>query len=254
MLPKSLPTGIAETPASRARRMEIVGHLTGGVMHDFNNILSVISGTIDILAEAVADRPDLAAIAGLIEEAATRGAALASNLLVLARGQPSRLRDVDVVSVLADAARLLRPAMGAQIEIDFRPAAEVPPALADPGQLMAAIISLAILAREAMPQGGRIGFEAQRAAAGDGGAGFAAEHFVMVTVTARSRGTVADVPQGILRDLGMIGDFINRCGGHIEPGRQGDRGTSVRIYLPQAADAVQSSAADHGERSAAAPL
>jgi signal transduction histidine kinase len=58
MLPKSLPAGAAETQVSRARRMEIVGHLTGGVVHDFNNILSVISGTIDILARAVADRPD----------------------------------------------------------------------------------------------------------------------------------------------------------------------------------------------------
>src|SRR4030081_328588 len=85
MLQKSLPVEAAEAKVCQARRMEIVGQLTGGVVHDFNNILTVISGTIEILAEAVADRPDLAAIAGLITEAAARGANLTSNLLAVAR-------------------------------------------------------------------------------------------------------------------------------------------------------------------------
>src|ERR1700738_2712830 len=98
----------AEALSCQTQRMAIVGQLTGGVVHDFNNILTVISGTIDILAEAVADRPDLAAIAGLISEAATRGANLTSTLLAFARGQPSQPRDVDVDALLADAARLLR--------------------------------------------------------------------------------------------------------------------------------------------------
>ena len=118
MLEKSLPAESAEVQVCQARRMEIVGELTGGVVHDFNNILTVISGTIDILAEAVANRPDLAAIAGLISEAATRGANLTSTLLAFARGQPSQPRDVDVNALLADAARLLRPTLGEHIEID----------------------------------------------------------------------------------------------------------------------------------------
>jgi signal transduction histidine kinase len=92
--------------------MEIVGQLTGGVVHDFNNILTVITGTIEILAEAVADRPELAAIARLIDEAASRGANLTSHLLAFARGQPSQPRDVDVNALLLDAARLLRPTLG----------------------------------------------------------------------------------------------------------------------------------------------
>ena len=70
--------------------MAIVGHLTGGVVHDFNNLLTVIMGTIEVLGEAVADRPELAAIAGLIAEAAARGADLTSHLLAFARGQPSQ--------------------------------------------------------------------------------------------------------------------------------------------------------------------
>src|ERR1700738_87601 len=104
------------------RKMAIVGELTGGVVHDFNNILTVISGTIEILAEAVADRPDLAAIARLIDEAAARGANLTSHLLAFARGQSSPPREVDVNAVVVEAARLLRPTLGEQIEIDPVPA------------------------------------------------------------------------------------------------------------------------------------
>jgi len=139
--------------------MEIVGQLTGGVVHDFNNILTVISGTIEILAEAVADRPDLAAIAGLITEAAVRGANLTSNLLAFARGQPSPPRDIDVNALLVDAARLLRPMLGEHIEIDALGTADVSIALVDPNLLMTAILNLAVIARDAMPEGGKLTFE-----------------------------------------------------------------------------------------------
>src|ERR1019366_7560217 len=90
MLQKSMPAEAAEAEVCQAQRMEIVGQLTGGVVHDFNNILTVIAGTIEILAEAVADRPELAAIARLIDEAAARGASLTLHLLAFARGRPSQ--------------------------------------------------------------------------------------------------------------------------------------------------------------------
>ena len=85
---KLLPNGGAGPQASQAQRMEIVGRLAGGIDHDFNNILTVIAGTIDILADAVHDRPELAAVAGLITEATARGANLTSHLLAFARAQP----------------------------------------------------------------------------------------------------------------------------------------------------------------------
>ena len=97
----------AEAQARMAERMEIVGRLTGGIVHDFNNILTVITGTIGILAEAVADRPDLAAIAGLIDQAAARGADLTAHVLAFTHGQPSQSCEVDVNALLGDAARLL---------------------------------------------------------------------------------------------------------------------------------------------------
>jgi signal transduction histidine kinase len=139
--------------------MAIVGQLTGGVVHDFNNILTVIAGTIEILADAVAGQPELEAVAGLISEAAARGASLTSHLLAFAHGKPSQPRDVDVNSLLVDAARLLRPTLGEQIEIDTVLAAGGSPALVDPSRLMAAILNLAIMARDAMPEGGTLSFE-----------------------------------------------------------------------------------------------
>ena len=127
MLEKSLLAEAAEAQAFRAQRMEVVGQLTSGIVHDFNNILTVIAGTIEILSEAVADRPDLAAIAGLITEASARGANLTSHLLAFARGQPSRPREIEVNALLVEAARLLRPTLGEQIEIDSIPAIDVLP-------------------------------------------------------------------------------------------------------------------------------
>ena len=110
---------------------------------------------IDILAEAVANEPQLAAIAELIDDAATRGAALTAHLLGFARGRPSQPREVELNALLADAVRLLRPTLGG-IELDVAAVADIPPALADPGQLMAAVLSLAIAARNAMPEGGKL--------------------------------------------------------------------------------------------------
>src|SRR5260370_15293726 len=105
----------AEALICQAQRMEIVGQLTGGIVHDFNNILTVITGTIEILAEAVADRPDLAAVAELAGEAAARGADLTSHLLAFARGHPSQPREVHVTALIVEPARLPPPTLGEPI-------------------------------------------------------------------------------------------------------------------------------------------
>jgi len=220
--------------------MEIVGQLTGGVVHDFNNILTVISGTIDLLAEAVADRPDLAAITTLIGEAAARGASLTSNLLAFSCGQSSRLRDVDVAALLADAARLLRPTLGEQIAINAKPVVGVQLVLADSSQLMAAILNLAILARDAMPGGGTLSFEAGRA-----DLEISAEDFVLIAVTAAGYGGIAEYPEPVFAELDGVEGIVRQSGGHLEVRSEAGRGTSVKIYLPRAIAVVQSP--DHAD-------
>ncbi len=121
-----------------------MGQLSGGILHEFNNILTVISGTIDILAQAVSDRPELAAITRLIDEAALRGTRLTAHLIAFERGQPPQYRAVDVSTLLSDAVRLLRPVLGDQIEIALSTLGETPMAVVDPGLLMAAVLKLAI--------------------------------------------------------------------------------------------------------------
>ena len=218
------------------RKMAIVGELTGGVVHDFNNILAVISGTIEILAEAVADRPDLAAIARLIDEAAARGANLTSHLLAFARGQSSPPREVDVNAVVVEAARLLRPTLGEQIEIDPVPATGVSLALVDPHQLMTAILHLAIMARDAMPEGGRLAIEAGSTVAKGGGAGSeaAAGNGVMVAVSAFRHGVSPGHADRLFADLGIVDDFVKQSNGHIRVCSEAGPGTSVKICLPRA--------------------
>ena len=148
-----------ESQVRQAQKMEAIGRLSGGVAHDFNNILTVITGTIEILSEAVKDRPHLAQITNLIGAAAARGADLTKHLLAFSRRQPLQPRNVDVNAVVVDAARLLRPTLGEQIEIESMLAHDSAPALIDPSQLTNAILNLALNARDAMPNGGKLTLE-----------------------------------------------------------------------------------------------
>src|SRR6202012_2387496 len=107
----------AEAQFRQAQKMDAVGQLTGGVAHDFNNILTVITGTIGILGDAVADRPELASIAKLIDDAAERGAQLTKHLLAFARKQPLQPLEIDVNSLMLEVGKLLHPTLGEQIEI-----------------------------------------------------------------------------------------------------------------------------------------
>jgi CheY-like chemotaxis protein len=224
MLRKPLSSEAAEEPDCQAEKFEIVGRLTGGIVHDFNNVLTVIIGCVEILGEAVADRPELAAVAGLVAEAAARGADLTSYLLAFARGQPSRPRDVDVNALLVEAARLLRPALGGQIEICTIPARDVAHVWLDPGELMTVLLRLAVIARDAVPDGGKLVLESRSAEAGG----------VTITVKLSGAGISADDQRRTFADLSLARDFARRAGGRIEVYRQAGRETSVEIHLPRA--------------------
>jgi nitrogen-specific signal transduction histidine kinase len=226
-----------EAQRNRLQRAAIVGQLAGGILHDFNNVLTVITGMIDILAGAVANEPQLAAIAKLIDEAATRGAALTALMLAFARGRPSKPREVDLNALLADAVRLLRPALGG-IELGVAAAIDIPSAQADPDQLMAAVLSLAIAARNAMPEGGRLLFAAgwvrtmercavPSASDGDDGA--------LISIDAHGYAEVAGHHEQIFSDIDTALDFIGQCGGHLEISTASDRRARVEILLPACA-------------------
>ena len=130
----------AESQFRHAQKMDAVGQLTGGVAHDFNNILTVITGTIGILDDAVAHDPQLSAIAKMIDDAAERGASLTKHLLAFARMHPLQPREIDVNTLVLETITLLRPTLGEQIQINPQLAEDASPALVDPDQLTTAIL------------------------------------------------------------------------------------------------------------------
>src|SRR5580704_9006240 len=236
--------------------MEAVGQLTGGIAHDLNNILTVITGTIEILAEAVADRPELVAIAKMIDEAAVRGGDLTQRLLAFARKQPLQPREVDVNSLVIETANLLRPTLGEHVEVHMVLAGDASRALIDPSQLTNAILNLALNARDAMRDGGKLTIETSNIALDDNYAGMhsdvTAGNYVMVAVTDSGHGipagilnnvfepffTTKDVDKGSGLGLSMVYGFVKQSNGHIKIYSEEGHGTTVRIYLPQVTGAV----------------
>jgi nitrogen-specific signal transduction histidine kinase len=241
----------AEAQFRQAQKMEAIGQLTGGVAHDFNNILTVITGTIGILADAVADRPDLASIARLIDDAADRGAQLTKHLLAFARKQPLRPREIDVNSLILEVGKLLHPTLGEQIEISPKLAHDAWSALVDPNQLTTAVLNLALNARDAMPGGGKLTLETGNVHLDEDYARVNTDvtpgEYVMVAVSDAGTGippdllekvfdpffTTKEVGKGTGLGLSMVFGFVKQSGGHIKIYSEEGHGTTVRIYLPR---------------------
>jgi PAS domain S-box-containing protein len=240
-----------ESQFRQAQKMDAIGQLTGGVAHDFNNVLTVITGTIGILSEAVADRPDLVAITKLIDDAAERGAQLTKHLLAFARKQPLQPREVDVNALVVEAAKLLHPTLGEQISITPQLTEDAWLALVDPNQLTTAILNLALNARDAMPDGGTLVLETRNIFLDEGYASMnpdvAAGNYVMIAVSDTGTGipaaliervfdpffTTKEVGKGTGLGLSMVFGFVKQSGGHIKIYSEEGHGTSVKIYLPR---------------------
>ncbi|QAU36655.1 PAS domain S-box protein [Bradyrhizobium guangdongense] len=239
----------SEERIRHAEKMEAVGQLTGGVAHDFNNILTVITGTIEILADAVAKDPGLAAITKMIDEAAGRGAELTQHLLAFARKQPLQPREVDINSLIVDTAKLLRPTLGEQIQIESVFEDESCVAVVDPNQLTTAILNLALNARDAMPDGGKLILETGAAyldevyaSANDVAPG----HYVLIAVSDTGTGIPAHMlarvfdpfftskgpGKGTGLGLSMVYGFIKQSAGHIKIYSEEGHGTTIKMYLP----------------------
>jgi len=244
---------VADLRLRQTQKMEAVGQLTGGIVHDLNNILTVITGTIEILAEGVADRPELVVITKMIDEAGVRGADLTQRLLAFARKQPLRPREVDLNALVSEATNLLPSTLGENVEVRLMLAADTSRALIDPCQLKNTIRNLALNARDAMVDGGKLTIETGNAVLDDNFASMngdvTAGNYVMVAVTDSGHGipagildhvfepffTTKEVGRGSGLGLSMVYGFVKQSNGHIKIDSEEGRGTTVRIYLPQAA-------------------
>lgn len=242
----------AEEQLVQSQKMEAVGQLTGGIAHEFNNMLTVITGTIEILADAVKDNPPLATITRLISEAADRGATLTSSLLSFARKQALEPAEIDVNELLEELVKLLLATFDKNIEIVTRLDGNVWLAFADRSQLSSALLNLAINARDAMLDGGKLTLATHNVVFGVReavavGAGYAGDY---VEIEIADTGT--GIPQAILErifdpffstkevgkgtglGLSMVFGFVKQSGGGIKVASEEGRGTIFTIYLPKA--------------------
>jgi len=253
-----------EAQIRQAQKMEAIGQLTGGIAHDFNNVLTVITGTIEILGDAVKDRPHLAQITNLIMAAASRGADLTQHLLAFARQQPLQPRSTDINALVIDAAQLLQPTLGEQIEIDSMLGHDCAPALIDPSQLSTAILNLALNARDAMPNGGKLTLETKNVVLDENYARMNSEvkpgNYVMIAVSDTGQGipgalldkvfepffTTKEVGKGSGLGLSMVYGFVKQSNGHIKIYSEEGHGTTVKLYLPQASGVAVAQATETG--------
>ncbi|HLZ04659.1 MAG TPA: PAS domain S-box protein [Bradyrhizobium sp.] len=252
----------AEERIRQSEKMEAIGQLTGGIAHDFNNILTVITGTIEILATAVADQPQLTAITKMIDEAAARGADLTQHLLAFARRQPLQPRETDTNLLIVDTAKLLRPTLGEHIEIELLFKDDPCIAIVDPNQLATAIINLALNSRDAMPDGGKLILETGLAYLDEAYASMNEDvrpgAYAMIAVSDTGHGIPAAIldrvfdpfftskgpGKGTGLGLSMVYGFIKQSAGHIKVYSEEGQGTTIRMYLPPGSGTLPATGAE----------
>ncbi len=248
---------VAEERIRQSEKMEAIGQLTGGIAHDFNNILTVITGTIEILAGAVAKDPQLAAITRMIDEAAARGADLTQHLLAFARRQPLQPREVDINTLIIDTAKLLRPTLGEHIEIESAFKDETCFATVDPNQLATAILNLALNSRDAMPHGGKLILETGTVYLDETYTEMHDDvqpgHYALIAVTDTGNGIAPTIMDKVFHPfftskgpgkgtglgLSMVYGFVKQSAGHIKIYSEEGYGTTIKMYLPPGTGVAQ---------------
>lgn len=240
----------AEEQARRSQRMEAVGQLTGGVAHDFNNLLQVIRANLEMIERGIKDARNKTRLQNAIH-AADRAADLTRQLLAFARRQPLEPVVVNPGRLVSNMAELLRRTLGEGVEVETVVAGGLWNTIADPAQIESALLNLAINARDAMPEGGRLTVELANAALDDRYAARDADitpgQYVLLAVSdtgqGMSRETVARVfepffttkaeGKGTGLGLSMVYGFVKQSKGHIQIYSEPGQGTTVKIYLPR---------------------
>ena len=235
----------AERQLRHAQKMDALGQLTGGIAHDFNNILTVITGTIEILGAGVADRPELLEIAKMINDAAERGSELTQHLLAFSRQQPLQPR----------ANRCQRtdrgPTLGEYIEIESMLDESIWAAMIDPAQLTTAMLNLALNARDAMPNGGKLTLETSGVVLDEHYARMNANvvpgPYVLIAVSDTGTGIPPDIIDKVFDPFFTtkdVGEGTGLGSGHIKIYSEADHGTFVKMYLPRAKEQPQQAATE----------
>jgi PAS domain S-box-containing protein len=235
----------------QAQKLEAIGRLTGGVAHDFNNVLQIVGSNLQLLQGRLDAQPDAVRLLRAALDAVDRGAKLSSQLLAFARRQPLNPMPLNISHRVRDMDELLRRALGEDIEIETVLAAGLWTTLVDANQLENVILNLSINARDAMPSGGRLTIETGNAYLDEAYARAHAEvtagQYVLLSVTDTGTGMAAEVVEhafdpfyttkgpgrGTGLGLSQVYGFVKQSGGHVKIYSEAGQGTAVKIYLPR---------------------
>jgi signal transduction histidine kinase/CheY-like chemotaxis protein len=242
----------AEAQVRQMQKMESIGQLTGGVAHDFNNMLAIVIGSLDLARRRIDKSP--AKALECIDNAmhgAERAAQLTARLLAFSRQQPLAPKALDANKLVGGMSELLRRTIGEGIRFETVLAGGLWPAFIDAGQLENALINLSVNARDAMLDGGRLTIETSNTHLDDA---YAAAHnevvpgqYVMVSVSDSGSGmpadvierafdpfyTTKDVGKGTGLGLSQVYGFVKQSGGHVKIYSEPGVGTTVKLYLPR---------------------
>jgi signal transduction histidine kinase/ActR/RegA family two-component response regulator len=232
-------------------KLEAMGQLTGGVAHDFNNLLAVLMMDLEILEDLTRDQENCRELVREARDIAQSAADLTRRLLAFARRQPLQPTTVDLTGLIADTTGLLRRTLGETVEVDTFAPSDMWPVRVDRGQLEASILNLALNARDAMPNGGRLTITASNVAHAErmtSAPDLAPGDFVRIDVADTGVGMTDEVlarafepffttktsSGGTGLGLATVYGFARQSGGHVEIESRVGRGTTVRLYLPRA--------------------
>jgi PAS domain S-box-containing protein len=252
----------AEARLHQAQKMEAVGQLTGGLAHDFNNILQVIGGNLELATRLLARaetgqyaraHEQLVDALGKAERASRSARDLVQRMLAFSRLQNLASTTLDVNALISDMGDMIRRTLGETIEVEIACAADVWVTKTDRNQLETALLNLVVNARDAMPEGGRLTIRTANVAldASDD-SGIEAGEYVELTVTDTGCGipeellarvfepffTTKDTGKGSGLGLSMVYGFVTQSGGYVRIASEPGRGTSVRILLPRSREAA----------------
>ena len=257
----------AQNALRQSQKMEAVGQLTGGIAHDFNNMLSVVMGSLELLNRRLAGNDARAKRhVDAAAEAARRASLLTQRLLAFSRQQPLEPEAIDANKMVTSMSDLLRHSIGADIRLETVLAGGLWRTHADPNQLENIILNLAVNARDAMPEGGRLTIETQNTHLDErysaAHPGMFAGQYVLIAVTDTGTGMPAEIiekafdpffttkPVGKGTGLGLsqVYGFVKQSGGHVKIYSEIGQGTTIKIYLPRLVGALAQNVHEHTEQ------
>lgn len=239
----------AEDALARSARLDAIGQMTGGISHDFNNILTVVIGNLELLEARVKDEDNRSMLTDALE-AAELGSQLTAGLSAFGRNTATHSEIIDVNAACTAALGLITRTFDPHYEISLELTDPLPAVLADTTKLQSALINIALNARDAMPEGGRLIIRSEEVIIDDE---YIAQEldvaqgaYVRVSVTDNGRGMGPDTQQRVFEPffttkpvghgtglgLAMVYSFVRQCGGHITVYSEIGHGTTIALYFP----------------------